>query len=71
MTFGVASRVWPSRSRIGLSAEVTTSRNQSSMAASIWPVISNRPGEDWVPPLTLPPLPGAGAVGVVVLPGPT
>ena len=69
VTFGVASRVWPSRVRIGSRAEVTRSRNQSSMAASMWPVMSNRPGEGWLPPLTLPPLPGAGVVGVVVLPG--
>ena len=45
VTFGVASRVWPSRVRTGSSAEVTRSRNQPSMAASMWPVMSNRPGE--------------------------
>jgi hypothetical protein len=33
--------------------------------------MSNSPGEDCVPPLTLPPLPGVGVVGAVVLPGPT
>ena len=69
VTLGVASRVWPSRVRIGLSAAVTRSRNQPSMAASMWPVMSNRPGEGWLPPLTVPPLPGAGVVGVVVPPG--
>ncbi len=42
-----------------------------SMAASMWPVMSNSPGEGWLPLLTLPPLPGAGVVGVVVPPGPT
>jgi hypothetical protein len=35
------------------------------------PVMSNSPGEDWVPPLTVPPLPAAGVVGAVVLVGPT
>ena len=32
---------------------------------------SNSPGEGWVPPLTVPPLPDAGTLGVVVPPGPT
>ncbi len=39
------------------------------MAASMWPVMSKSPGEGCVPPLTVPPLPGAGVVGVVVPPG--
>ena len=33
--------------------------------------MSKRPGEGWVPSLTLPPLPGAGVLGVVESPGPT
>jgi hypothetical protein len=41
------------------------------MAASMWPVMSNRPGEDWVPPLTVPPLPDVGVLGAVVPEGPT
>src|SRR5487761_2687831 len=71
VTFGVARRVWPSRVRTGSSASVTRLLNQSSMAASMWPVMSNSPGEGWVPPLTVPPLPDAGTLGVVVPDGPT
>jgi hypothetical protein len=41
------------------------------MAASMCPVMSNSPGEGWLPPLTVPPLPDTGVVGVVVPPGPT
>ena len=33
--------------------------------ASMWPVMSNRPGEGWLPPLTAPP----GATEVVVVLG--
>ncbi len=72
VTLGVASRVWPRRVRTGSSAAVTRSRNQSSMAASMCPVMSNRPGEGWVPPLTRSRrCPAPGVVGVVVPPGPT
>jgi hypothetical protein len=35
------------------------------------PVTSNSPGEGWLPPLTVPPLPDTGLLGVVVPPGPT
>ena len=57
--------------RIGSRAAVTRSRNQLSMAASMCPVMSNSPGEGWLPPLTAPPLPASGVLGAVVLPGPT
>ena len=40
------------------------------MAASMCPVMSNSPGEGWLPPLTAPPLPASGVLGAVVLPGP-
>src|SRR6185295_18172850 len=71
VTFGVASRVWPSRVRIGSRAAVTRSRKQLAMAASMCPVKSHSPGEGWRPPLTAPPVPASGVLGAVVLPGPT
>jgi hypothetical protein len=71
VTSGVASRVWPRRVKTGFKASVTRERNQALMAASMWPVMSNSPGEVVEPLLTDPPLPGAGVDGVVAAEGPT
>ena len=71
VTSGVANRVWPMMVSTGSRALVTTSRNQSSMAASMCPVMSKSPGLGWVPPLTDPPLPDAGVPGVDDPLGPT
>src|SRR6266536_628513 len=59
VTSGVASTVRPSRSRVGVSAEATRSRNQSLTARRTRPAMSNSPG-----------LSAAGGGAVVVVVGP-